>query len=57
MRNYFLNFQVVLGFGLIIAGIALGVGSENYGLAGIFAFGGFIYFMVWRAVRRYMNSD
>ncbi len=57
MINHFLNFQVVLAFAGIAAGVIVGVKSENYELAGIFAGGGFLYLLVWIAVKRKMNSD
>jgi hypothetical protein len=57
MINHFLAFQVVLAFGLMALGVAIGLKTEDYQVAGIFAGGGFFYLLVWIAVKRKMNSD
>jgi hypothetical protein len=38
-------------------GVAIGLKTEDYQVAGIFAGGGFFYLLVWIAVKRKMNSD
>jgi hypothetical protein len=57
MINHFLAFQVVLAFGLMAIGVAIGLKTEDYQVAGIFAGGGFLYLLVWMAVKRKINSD
>lgn len=57
MVNHFLNFQVVLAFAVIVGGVVIGLKGEDYELAGIFGGCGFLYLLVWIAVKRKMNSD